>query len=340
MIVDIILLIVGLALILVGANCLTDGASSIAKRLGISELVVGLTIVAFGTSAPELVISVMSAMKDNAGLAIGNVVGSNIFNILGIVGCVAIVRPIKIEKSIMTNEIPLMVLSSFAMLACANGVLLNNQPENLITRSDGILLLLFFLIFMRYTASIAKDAANEPISEAPQNASMASSADDSTVEFTAKTSQSTIKSILFVVGGLAALIWGGELFVDNASAIASSLNVSDAVIGLTIVALGTSLPELATSLVAAVKGQTGIAVGNVIGSFLFNIFLVLGVSATIHPLTMGGITNVDLLVMTGSAVLFWLTGWLIKKRTITRGEGILMVVAYVAYTAWLIANAA
>ena len=337
MLVDLILLIVGLALILVGANCLTDGASSIAKRLGISELVVGLTIVAFGTSAPELVISVMSAMKDNAGLAIGNVVGSNIFNILGIVGCVAIVRPIKIEKSIMTNEIPLMVLSSFAMLACANGVLLNNQPENLITRSDGILLLLFFLIFMRYTASIAKDAANEPISEAPQNASMASSAGDST---TAKTSQSTIKSIFFVVGGLAALIWGGELFVDNASAIASSLNVSDAVIGLTIVALGTSLPELATSLVAAVKGQTGIAVGNVIGSFLFNIFLVLGVSATIHPLTMGGITNVDLLVMTGSAVLFWLTGWLIKKRTITRGEGILMVVAYVAYTAWLIANAA
>ncbi len=328
MFLQVILLLLGLALILAGANFLTDGASSIAKRLGISELVVGLTIVAFGTSAPELVISVMSAMKDNAGLAIGNVVGSNIFNILGIVGCVAIVRPVKVEKSIMTNEIPLMVLSSIAMLACANGVLLNNQPDNSITRSDGILLLLFFLIFMRYTASIAKEVSDSTVSTNTDKGEVT------------KTSRSTVKSVLFVVGGLAALIWGGELFVDNASAIASSLNVSDAVIGLTIVALGTSLPELATSLVAAVKGQTGIAVGNVIGSFLFNIFLVLGVSATIHPLTMGGITNIDLMVMTGSAVLFWLTGWLIKKRTITRGEGIIMVAAYIGYTAWLIVNAA
>lgn len=328
MILQVILLLLGLALILIGANCLTDGASSIAKRLGISELVVGLTIVAFGTSAPELVISVMSALKDNAGLAIGNVVGSNIFNILGIVGCVAIVRPIKVERSIMTNEIPLMVLSSLAMLACANGMILDHQSANGISRSSGILLLLFFMIFMRYTASIAKEASQVSVPEDPVE------------KKSVKAPQSTLKSVLFVIGGLAALIWGGELFVDNASAIASSLNVSDAVIGLTIVALGTSLPELATSLVAAVKGQTGIAVGNVIGSFLFNIFLVLGVSATIHPLTMGGITNIDLLVMTGSAILFWLTGWLIKKRTITRGEGILMVVAYIAYTAWLIINAA
>lgn len=328
MILEILLLLVGLALILVGANWLTDGGSGVAEKFGISQLVIGLTIVAFGTSAPELVISVMSAIKGSAGLAIGNVVGSNIFNVLAIIGTVALVRPITVERSNMTNELPLTVLASVALLVCANASLLDGTSGNTLTRVDGILLLLFFAIFMRYTFSIAKSTPEpqaQPAADAPAAAS------------TAK--PGLWKCIGMIVFGLAGLIFGGDLFVDSASGLARRLGVSDAIIGLTIVAVGTSLPELATSLVAAVKGKTGLAVGNVIGSCLFNIFFVLGVSATVRPLPFGSIGNVDLLVMTGAALLFWLFGRIIGNRVITRAEGGVMLAIYIAYTAWLIAGA-
>lgn len=314
-------------MILLGANWLTDGGSGVAKRFGISELVIGLTIVAFGTSAPELVISVMSAIKGSAGLAIGNVVGSNIFNVLMIIGIVAMVRPIKVEHSIMTNEIPLVVLASVALLACGNGHLLDGDMTDMMTRVDGILLLLFFAIFMRYTFSIAKAAPSHSEPEPRQ-----------------ETSQLEVpvpmwKACGMIVLGLAALVWGGDIFVDSASSLARAMGVSDAVIGLTIVAAGTSLPELATSVVAATKGRPGLAVGNVIGSCLFNIFFVLGLSAVIRPLPLGSIGNLDLLVMTGAALLFWLFGWIIRHRTITRIEGIILVLLYIAYTTVLIVNA-
>ncbi len=327
MLLDIFLLVAGLAMILLGANWLTDGGSGVAKRFGISELVIGLTIVAFGTSAPELVISVMSAIKGSAGLAIGNVVGSNIFNVLMIIGIVAMVRPIKVEHSIMTNVIPLVVLASVALLACGNGHLLDGDMTDMVTRVDGILLLLFFAIFMRYTFSIAKAAPSHSEPEPRQ-----------------ETSQLEVpvpmwKACGMIVLGLAALVWGGDIFVDSASSLARAMGVSDAVIGLTIVAAGTSLPELATSVVAATKGRPGLAVGNVIGSCLFNIFFVLGLSAVIRPLPLGSIGNLDLLVMTGAALLFWLFGWIIRHRTITRIEGIILVLLYIAYTIVLIVNA-
>lgn len=320
---DILLLLIGLALILFGANWLTDGASAVAKRWGISDLVIGLTVVAFGTSAPELVISVVSAIHGSAGLAIGNVVGSNIFNVLVIIGCVAVVAPIKVEKGNMTNDIPLVILSSLALLVCSNSMLLDGSAENVISRSEGLLLLLFFLIFMRYTFSIAKNAG--------------SSASDSTVEETKELP--LWKSVLLIVGGLAGLILGGEWFVDGASGVARGLNVSESVIGLTIVAAGTSLPELATSLVAALKKKTELAVGNVVGSCVFNVFMVLGVSAVIRPLPLGGIGNFDLLTLVLASVLFWFFGWQIKTRTITRVEGILLLAVYVVYTSVLIYNA-
>ncbi|MDE6484446.1 MAG: calcium/sodium antiporter [Duncaniella sp.] len=318
---NILLLILGLALILGGANYLTDGASAVARRSGISPLVIGLTIVAFGTSAPELVISCVSAFNHNAGIAIGNVVGSNIFNILVIIGLTALVRPIKIERGILVNDIPLVILSSVVILVLGNSVLLDGASENIITRSGGLILLLFFCIFLRYTFSIAK--------------STESSADDTADVKPMK----TWVAIIAISGGLAALIWGGQLFVDSASAIARSLNVSDAIIGLTIVAFGTSLPELATSLVAAVKNQPGLAVGNVVGSCIFNVFFVLGASAVISPLPLGGITNVDLLVLVGASLLFWLFGRVIRRMTFTRTEGAIMFIAYVAYTIYLISAA-
>ena len=319
MIVNILILIGGLALILLGANGLTDGASSVAKKWGVSDLVIGLTIVAFGTSSPELVISLVLAIEGSAELAIGNVVGSNIFNILMIIGCVALVMPIKVEKSIMSKEIPLVILSAFALLFCANDIILNGEEANVISRIEGLLLILFFAIFMRYTFSIAKNGGEDATEEVK--------------------TMSGIKASLFIVGGLAGLIFGGQLFVDGASGIAKSMGVSESIIGLTIVAAGTSLPELATSIVAALKKNPGIAIGNVIGSNIFNTFLVLGCASTITPLPMGGINNVDILTMVGATVLFFIFGWLYKKRTITRIEGAIMIACYIAYTTYLVMQA-
>ena len=316
---DIVFLIGGLALILLGANGLTDGAAAVAKRFHISDLVIGLTIVALGTSAPELVISTMAALGGSTEMAIGNVVGSNIFNVLAIIGVTAMVMPIKVGEGTMSKEIPLVILCSFVLAFMANDVILDGGSRNIISRIDGLVLLGFFLIFMRYTFAIARSGNAE--------------------EEETKIKEMPIwKSALFIAGGLAGLIYGGQLFVDGASGIASSLGVSESIIGLTIVAGGTSLPELATSVTAALKKNPGIAIGNVIGSNLFNILFVLGCSATISPLSMGGINNVDMAVLIGSAILFWLVGWFFKKRTITRVEGALLVICYIAYTAYLIAQ--
>ncbi len=327
MLLSIIALIGGLALILVGANCLTDGASDIARRMGVSDLVVGLTVVAFGTSAPELAISVISALNGSAGLAIGNVVGSNIFNTLVIIGVTAIVTPMVIRKSILTSDIPLVVLSAVVLLVMANGPILDGVATSVISRASGIILLLFFAVFMRYTFAQAK-LTPESIAET----------DPSAANVAAMKRMPLWRSIIYVVGGLGALVYGGDTFVSGASDVASSLGVSDAVIGLTIVAAGTSLPELAASLVAALKGRTDMALGNVIGSNIFNIFLVLGTAATISPLPMGGIDNFDLLTLTGACILFWVFGWFFGERKITRAEGIILVACYIAYTACLIAK--
>lgn len=327
-ILSIVFLLVGLALILGGATALTDGASALARRMGVSELVVGLTVVAFGTSAPELAISLISAIDGSPELAVGNAVGSNIFNILVIVGITALVRPIIVTRSLMTNEIPLVVLSSVVLLVMANGPLLDGGATAMITRADGIILMLFFVIFMRYTFSQARTM--------PAGATEATAAEAAAA---AEKPMGVWKAIAFVAAGLVALVGGGQLFVEGASDIARAFGVSDAVIGLTIVACGTSLPELATSVTAALKGKPGIAVGNVIGSNIFNIFLVLGASATIAPLRLGNITNIDLLTLTGASLLFWIFGWLFSERTITRAEGAVMTACYIGYIAWLVANA-
>lgn len=325
MFLSIVYLLGGLMLILGGANYLTDGSSAVARRMGISDLVVGLTVVAFGTSTPELAIGIISAIQGNAELAVGNTVGSNIFNILAIIGITSIVRPIKVEKSIMTNEIPLVILSSIVLIVMANGPLLDGDPSAIITRIDGIILLLFFAIFMRYTFAQARTKGNND--------------DPAAQKATKRPSLSMWRSILFIIGGLAALVFGGDLFVDGASEIARRFGVSDAVIGLTIVAVGTSLPELAASVTAAVKGMPGLAIGNVIGSNIFNIFLVLGSAATIAPLPLGNVTNIDLGVLLFASLLFWVFGQFFKTRTFTRAEGVLMAACYIGYMIWLVISA-
>ena len=324
MILDIIYIVAGMVFILVGANLLTDGASALARRFGISDLVVGLTVVAFGTSTPELVISVLSAANGSAGLAIGNVVGSNIFNILAIIGITAIVTPVVISRTVMTREIPMVVISSAVLLILGNTGLLNGTGGAVLTRTDGLLLLTFFGIFMWYMFATAKQSdANDPAASNAAGQKM----------------MPLWKSIVWIAGGLAMLVAGGDRFVAGASGVAAMIGISDAVIGLTIAAAGSSLPELATSIVAARKGQTALAVGNVIGSNIFNIFLVLGVSAAVCPVPFGTIGNVDLLTLAGASILFLTFGWLIGKRTITRGEGILMALCYAAYITYLVINA-
>ena len=240
---DILLLIGGLLLILLGANGLTDGAASIAKRFNIPSIVIGLTIVAFGTSTPELTVSISSAMKGSSDIAIGNVVGSNIFNILFIVGCTSLVAPIVITRNTLRKEIPLCILSSVVLLVIANDVLLDKGASNILSTTDGILLLCFFLIFLSYTFAIALDGKSQATDEENNIKQMP-----------------MLKSVLFIIGGSCGLAYGGKLFVDGAMNIARSLGVSESVIGLTLVAGGTSLPELATSIVAALKKNPEIAI--------------------------------------------------------------------------------
>lgn len=321
---DYVFLIVGLALILFGASWLTDGASALAKRWGVSDLVIGLTIVAFGTSAPELVISVVSALEGNSGIAIGNVVGSNIFNILMIVGCTALVMPLTIGRSTLSKEIPLVILSSLVLWFCSADMLIDGADGNVVSRADGLVLLAFFLIFMRYTFSIAR-SNGQPGDTPPAAAEVAE--------------MPLWRSLLYIVAGLAALVFGGQGFVKGASGIASSLGVSDAVIGLTIVAAGTSLPELATSIVAALKKNPGIAVGNVVGSCVFNVFFIMGTAATISPMKVEGISGVDYAALIGASLLLFIFGQAFGTRTIKRWEGAVMALCFVGYTVWLVAGA-
>lgn len=316
MIADILLFIVGLALILSGANALTDGASSIAKRMKVSELVIGLTIVAFGTSAPELAVSAISAIKGSGDIALGNVVGSNLFNTLMIIGCTVLVRPLKVSRLLIKKEIPLCILASFVLiLLCADAT--EGCVAGGLSRTDGLVLLCFMAIFLSHTFSIAageeQNASESGIKEMP-----------------------LWRAILFSIGGLIFLIAGGECFVRGASGLARALGASESLIAVTIVAGGTSLPELATSVVAALKGKSEMAVGNVVGSNLFNIFLILGLSSTISPIKLAGIGAIDLGMVLLSSIVLWFVGVFYKERTITRAEGALMIALYVAYTLYLI----
>ena len=252
-----LLLILGFVVLIIGADYLVKGASSVAKRLNISDLIIGLTVVSFGTSAPELAVNIMAASGGSPGMAIGNVVGSNIFNLLVIVGIAAMIRPIGIQRSLVKIEIPYAILAAFVLIAVAGDQFLG-EDSGVISRSDGVILLLFFAIFIYYIFLSARNGQINP-EDAPKE----------------EKTYTLPLSLLFVAGGLAALIFGGDLIVDNATELARGWGMSETVIGLTIVAAGTSLPELATSVMAAYRGNSEIAIGNVVGSNIFNIFFIL-----------------------------------------------------------------
>lgn len=314
---SILFLVIGLALIVIAANALVGGASSLAKRFNISDMAIGLTIVAIGTSTPELTISVLSAIQGNTDIAIGNILGSNIANILFILGISAIIYPLTVQKNTQYKEIPLGMLAIALIAVAGNDIFFDGGDANILSRIDGIVMLFFFSIFMYYTFQIATnaDAPEEAIKPMP-----------------------VWKAILYVVAGIGGLYLGGSLFVDGAVAIARYLGMSDSLIGLTIVAVGTSIPELATSVVAAYKKKSDIAVGNVVGSNIINVFLILGITATIKPLPLAVSSNIDIIVAFIAALMLFVSTFLMGRRKITRLEGGLFILVYVAYVTYLIIN--
>ena len=316
---NVILLIVGLVLILVGANYLTDGSAALARRFNISEFIVGLTIVAIGTSTPELVVSVISAIHGSGEMAIGNVTGSNLFKGLLILGITTLIRPVPLTSDNIKKDIPLGILASIVLLVVCCDVLLGSDLRNNIGRDEGIILLLLFVIFISYTIFSAKAPEVEEAAEEQKPMPI-------------------WLMLIMIVGGLAALVFGGNLFQTSAVEVARALGVSESMIAITLLAGGTSLPELAASAVSAFKGKSEMAMGNVLGSNISNIFLVLGASATITPLSLGGITMVDLLTVLGASILLWITAFSFKRNKIDRPEAVILIVAYIAYIWYMVTH--
>lgn len=310
MILNILFILVGVAAVLWGADKMTDGAVSVAQRMNIPEIVIGLTIVAMGTSAPELFVSMVSAIKGTPDLAVGNVVGSNIFNTLLIVGVAAMVAPMIIARSTVLKDMPITLLSSVLLLLFC--------MDSYISRLDALVLFAGFLAFMWYTVYLGKRGK----AQVPENAAAP---------------RPMWLSLLLIVIGLACLILGSNLFVEGATYIAASLGVSQAVIGLTVVAGGTSLPELATSVVAARKGQSAIAIGNVIGSNVMNILMIVGITGLISPMQIQGITTVDLSMLIISVSLLWFFSF--TRFKVERWEGGVLTLIFLGYMTWLVSNA-
>jgi len=310
-----ILFILGFVFLIKGADYLVDGSSSIAKRIGVSDLVIGLTIVSFGTSAPELLVNIVASFKGAADIGIGNILGSNIANILLILGIAAIIYPLHIRKTTTWRGIPLNFLTALVLLLMANDIFIDGAAESILSRIDGFILMLFFVIFMYYSVGLARTEPNHKEKYQVRSLSL---------------------SILMTVGGCVALAFGGQWVVDGAVVIARNLGLSEALIGLTIVAVGTSLPELATSAVAAYKHNTDIAVGNVVGSNIFNIFWVLGLSAVIKPLPFVGMINQDIFIFMAVTILLFVFSFTGKRHHIERIEGIIFVTLYIAYIVFLV----
>jgi cation:H+ antiporter len=310
-------LIVGFAVIIKCADFLVDGSSSIARRFRVSELVIGLTVVAFGTSTPELFVNIVASLKGNSEIAIGNILGSNIANILLILGVSSIICPLTVTKGTVWKEIPFSLLAAIVLGLMANDQLIDKNGISVLTRIDGLVLLCFFIIFLYYSVSIAKEIEG--------------------IETHVPSKEHGLtKSVLLVVSGLAGLCFGGDWIVQGAVNLAVKLGISQSVVGLTIVAIGTSLPELATSVVAAHKGKPDIAVGNVVGSNIFNIFFVLGVSAIIKPIPFNSRSNIDIGVVVLASVLLFTFMFTGQKRSIDRWEGVVSLILYGAYLAFQI----
>ncbi|RLD36351.1 MAG: sodium:calcium antiporter [Bacteroidetes bacterium] len=311
-----LLLVIGLFVLISSANILVLGASSIAKKFNVPNLIIGLTVVSFGTSFPELIINILAGIDGQSDLAIGNIVGSNTINILLVIGVSALIKPIAVQSNTVKFEIPFSLLGMLVLFVLANDMLIDGAAQSVLSRIDGLVFLAFFIIFMYYTFIVSKQGIREEGHEVKE--------------------QSTVKSILFLLAGIIGLYFGGVLIVDNATDIAVNLGLSQATIGILIVALGTSLPELATSAVAAYKGNADMAIGNIVGSNIFNVFFVLGTSASIQPIVFNTSLNIDILFALFASILLFIFIFTRKGRQIDRVEASVFLVLYVAYVVWLL----
>ena len=316
MLVQFLILAAGLVLILLGANYLVDGASSVAKKFGLSEFIIGVTIVGIGTSAPEMVVSILSAIQGKADMAIGNVVGSNIFNTFMILGVTALIAPLTITKDNLKKDIPLNIIVTVLLILLGMNFAILGVGENKLCRVDGALMLGIFIWYL--WSSFRNGKADD---------------EDSDIKIFPMW-----LAVVMIIGGLAGLVFGGRLFVNSATEIAKAMGVSDKFIAITIMAAGTSMPELATCVVAALKGRGQLALGNILGSNISNILLILGVSSLITPLSMKGITVVDMGALLISAIFIFLSVYLFKKKQLDRIEGALLLLMEAGYMWYLIAN--
>ena len=309
-----ILFILGFVFLVKGADLLVEGASSIAKRIGVSDIVIGLTVVSLGTSAPELLVNIVASFKGNADIGIGNILGSNISNIFLILGISALINPLKIQRNTTWKELPLNSLAAVVLFLAANDILIDKAEKSVISRIDGLILMAFFFIFLSYIINLAKTNKEKKVDRKyhPVN-----------------------KAVIMAILGVVGLALGGQWVVDGAIAIATKLGLSEALIGLTIVAVGTSLPELATSAVAAYRGKADIAIGNVVGSNLFNIFWVLGLSAAIRPLPFNVMINADIAVYLFATIMLFIFCFTKKRYQLDRQEGAFFLIAYIAYISFL-----
>ncbi|MFD2630573.1 calcium/sodium antiporter [Oceanobacillus kapialis] len=311
-----LLLVVGFVLLIKGADLFVDGSSNIARLLRVPPILIGLTIVAFGTSSPEATVSIIAALEGSSDVSLGNVIGSNIFNLTLVVGIAAIIFPLKVENETIRKEIPFTLLAGGALLVVMNDMFLQGQGSNFISRSDGLIFLLFLSVFMYYVIEVAlKSRQSTQAEEIPKDIKWG-------------------KNILLTLLGLAGIVFGGELVVSNGTEIAYALGMSEALVGLTIIAVGTSLPELVTSISAALKKESEIALGNIVGSNIFNILFVLGASSVITPLTVSGKVVLDVIVMLLLTILllvFSRTNFRIGKR-----EGAVLAIVYIVYLVYII----
>jgi cation:H+ antiporter len=319
MVLNIFLLVIGFGLVIKGADLLVDGASSLAKRHQVSELTIGLTIVAFGTSAPELVVNLFAAIKGYDNVSLGNIIGSNIFNLLLILGISGLISPVLVQSNTVWKEIPFSLMAGMLLMLLANDTTIFHASENTVKRYDGIILLLFFCLFLFYAWSNMKDEKNH--------------SSDQIKEF------GLFKTILFIIIGFAFLITGGRMVVIKAVDLAKALNISDKVIGLTVVASGTSLPELATSAVAAFKKRSDLAIGNVIGSNIFNILLILGITSLVSPVRYSMSFNLDLFIYLAATLFVFIAMFTGGKRKLDRWEAGVLLLFYAGYMVYLFRKA-
>ena len=317
MFISIILLLVGLIILLFGGDIFVKGAVSIAAKLRLSPIVIGLTIVSFGTSAPELVVNLFSATQGVADLAVGNILGSNIANILLVLGVAAIIKPLKVKGGTTWKEIPFGFLALLVFFFLVNDIAFAGATENLLSRGDGLVLLSFFIIFMVYTFGLSKVEGEK----------------EEHID-----TKSWPQSIFFILLGIAGLVFGGKLIVDNATLLAQAAGLSELFIGLTITAIGTSLPELTTSAIAAYRGHVEMAVGNVVGSNVFNILWILGITPVVAPFSIDSTVNTDIIVAASAAILlffFMLSGGKNNRHSLRKKEGILFILIYIGYIGYV-----